>query len=136
MQRKLAPRFKGLVGQLSRDPRLKRAIAKARRQSRGTRTTQLENLAELYLLTLTFVSHFLRKKKARALEEHMDLVSFLVQLSLSLKENVFDRPEVKQWFARGSRHNLSASPQKRRSTRAKERTSTRRARREVARTVM
>jgi hypothetical protein len=104
IQKKPVPALSSLVRQLSRDRRLKQAIVKVRRRSRGKRRTQLESVADLYLLILAIVAQFSRKKRARALEQQMDVVSFLVQLSLSVKENIFDRPEVQQLFARGSQH--------------------------------
>ena len=91
-----------LLKELRRDPRLKRIVNKARRQSLKKDAARLENTTDLFLLSLAIASRFVSKKTARALDEFMDIVYFLVQVSLLLKENVFDRPEVKEFFGHGS----------------------------------
>lgn len=103
IQRKHTPALSDLVRQLSRDPSLKRVIAKVRHQSRGKGRTELEKVTDLYLVLVAIMAQFSRKKRARTLEEHMNVVAFLVQLSLAVKENIFDRPEVKQFFDRSSK---------------------------------
>ena len=45
----------------------------------------------------------MKKKKARALKEQTEIMHFLVQISLLLKENVLARPEVKEFFSRSAR---------------------------------
>jgi hypothetical protein len=52
---------------------------------------------------LAIASRFATKKKARALDELMDIIFLLVQVSLLLKENIFDRPEVKKFFSQSSK---------------------------------
>jgi len=103
-----AATLRRVVKELSRDPQVKRVIAKGRRQSRGKGSlgkgsrakgaTTVESLLDTYLLLLAIAARFSRKKKARALEKHMDLVRFLTQASLLLKENILDRPEVRKFF--------------------------------------
>jgi hypothetical protein len=95
--------FKNLLKGLSRDPRLKRVIAKAQRQTRGKGEAKVENVTGILLLLLAIASRFASKKKARALDELMDVIYLLVQVSLLLKENIFDRPEVKEFFSQSSR---------------------------------
>jgi len=92
-----------LVRELSRDPLLKRAVAGARRKTRGKGVARVENATGIVLLLLGVASRFAKKKKARALDEAMDLIYLLVQVSVVLKENVFDRPEVKRFFNQGFR---------------------------------
>jgi hypothetical protein len=96
-----ATKLSKLLKALSRDPRLRKVIAQARRRSRNTLGSQVESLVNVYLALSTIASGLSKKKKARAIEEHIDLVYFLVQLGLLLKENVFDRPEVQDFFSRG-----------------------------------
>lgn len=100
---KNAARFSKLLKELSRDSRLKRAVAKGRRRSHAKRRSQIENLLDMCLLFSAVASRFLKKKKARALDKQMDIVYFLVQVSLLLKENIFDRPEVQEFFGRNAR---------------------------------
>jgi len=95
--------FKKLMKELARDPRLKRVIAKARSQSRGKGGARVENVTGVVLLLLAIASRFATKKKARALDKLMDVIYLLVQVSLLLKENVFDRPEVKDFFTHSSK---------------------------------
>jgi len=87
---------------LSRDPQLKRAITTARRRSPQGRSP-LENLADLYVLLATVAAQLMKKKRARALQEQTDMIHFLVQISLMVKENILARPEVKEFFTRSAR---------------------------------
>ena len=98
---KNANQFKELLKELSRDPRLKRIIAS--RRSRGRRGGKIERAADVLLALLRLTLRFATKKKARALDELMDAIYLLVQVSLLLKENVFDRPEVQRFFRQSSK---------------------------------
>lgn len=104
-----------LLRELSRDPELRRIIAKARRgaggKTRGQTGVKVENMTSLVLLSLGIASRFVKKKKARALDEAMDVIYLLVQVSLLLKENIFDRPEVKRFFSQSFRQIYSAAEQ-------------------------
>lgn len=95
--------FTNLLKELGRDPRLKRVIAKAKRQTGGKGVAKVENVTDIFLLILAIASRFATKKKARALDEMMDVIYLLVQVSLLLKENIFDRPEVKEFFSQSSK---------------------------------
>ena len=99
--------FKNLLDDLGRDPRLKRVIAKARRQIKKKDGARAENWPDFLLLGLAILSRFASKKKSRAVHEFMDWVYLLVQVSLLLKENIFDRPEVKEFFSQQSERLLS-----------------------------
>jgi hypothetical protein len=100
---KNATKLRKLLKEWSRDPRLKQVIAKARRgSSHDKRESQIESLANVYLALSTIAAGLSKKKKARALEEHIDVVYFLVQVGLLLKEHIFDRPEVKDFFNRSA----------------------------------
>jgi hypothetical protein len=93
--------LKKLLKELGRDPRLRRVIAK--RHTRGKGGAKVENITDIVLLILAIASRFATKKKARALDELMDIIALLVQVSLLLKENIFDRPEVKEFFSHSSK---------------------------------
>jgi hypothetical protein len=95
--------FRNLLKGLGRDPRLKRVIAKAKRQTRGKDGAKVESVTDIALLLLAIASRFTTKKKARALDELMDMIYLLVQVSLLLKENIFDRPEVREFFSHSSK---------------------------------
>ena len=64
---------------------------------------EFESAAGLFLLGLSDRSRFAKKKKARALDELGDLIYLLVQVSVMLKENIFDRPEVREFFSQRSK---------------------------------
>ncbi len=91
--------FAHVTKELSRDPRLKQALARARSKTRGKEVRRVDDATGMALLLLGTVSRFTKRKKARALEEAMDLIYLLVQVSIVLKENVFDRPAVKKFFS-------------------------------------
>ena len=93
--------FNDLLKVLGRDPRLKRVMA--RRRIRGKGGANVEHVTDIVLLLLAIASRFATKKKARALDELMDIIFLLVQVSLLLKENIFDRPEVKKFFSQSSK---------------------------------
>jgi len=92
-----------LLAELSRDPQVKRAVAKTRRRRPGKTTAKVESVTRVVLLLMGIASRFAKKKRARALEEAMDAVDLLIQLSIALKENIFDRPEVRRFFSRSFR---------------------------------
>jgi len=92
-----------LVKKLSKDPQVKQAIAQARRRSRSKNRAEVEGVTNMLLLALAVAARFSKKKKARALDDLGDLLYVLVQASLLLKENIFDRPEVKKFFSKSSK---------------------------------
>ena len=94
---------KNLLKELSRDARLRRVIAKAKRRTRGKGGAKVETATDMLLLLMAIASRFAKKKKARALDELMEIIYLLVQVSLLLKENIFDRPEVKEFFSHRSK---------------------------------
>ena len=96
-------KYRKLLKELSRDPRLKQVIVKARRQPRAKAGTKVETATSMFLLLSAIVSRFSKKKRARAIDELADVVHLLVQVSLLLKENTFDRPEVKKFFRKTSK---------------------------------
>ena len=100
---KKAPTFRTLAKELSRDPRLKKVMARAGRQPRGRDRAKVEQVTGLLSVMLTVASRFSKKKRARAIEDLRDAIDLLVQASLLLKENVFDRPEVKRFFKQRSK---------------------------------
>lgn len=93
--------FKDLLKELARDPRVKRVIGK--RRSRGKRGGKIQPEAGIVLSLLGIASRFMTKKRARAFDELVDAIYLLVQVSLLLKENVFDRPEVKRFLKQRSK---------------------------------
>lgn len=97
-----ANKYRKLLKELSRDPRLKQVIAKAKRQPRAKAGTKVETVTSMFLLVSAIISRFSKKKKARAIDELVDIVHLLIQVSFLLKENIFDRREVKKFFRQTS----------------------------------
>ena len=95
--------YRKLLAELSRDPRLKRIIAKTRRGRGRINATTVDSATSVFVLLSTIAARFSKKKRARTIEELADIIQLLVQVSLLLKENVFDRPEVKRFFRQRSR---------------------------------
>lgn len=108
---KNASGFGKLVKDLRRDPRVKKAVAKAVRQSRDPDIKKVEDVTGIAVLMMKIASSFAKKKKARAIEEAMDMIYLLVQVSIVLKENLFDRPEVKKFFSESFRQIYTAAEQ-------------------------
>lgn len=87
-------RFKKLISDLSRDPKLREAINKINEKSRlGQHVKALRDF-------LPFVAKLSRLggKKTAALGEHLSLIVFLFEISILVKKNVFERPEVQRFF--------------------------------------
>ena len=93
--------FKDVLKELGRDPRVKRVIAKRRSRRKGV--GKIERVSDVILVLLAIASRFAPKKKARVLDELMDSIYLLVRVSLLLKENVFDRREVREFLSQSSK---------------------------------
>ena len=91
-----------LLGALGRDRQLRRILADLKRASRKKKSNQTETMTGFFLLSLAIIAKFASKKKTRALEELLEVVYLLVQLSFLVKENIFDRPEVKKFIGQHS----------------------------------
>ena len=94
-----ASQVKNLLRELGRDPRLKPVIANAKRRKGNKGGAEVEQVTSIFLFLMAVVSRFVKKKKARSIDGLMDIIYLLVQVSLVLKENIFDRPEVKEFFS-------------------------------------
>ena len=103
--------FANIAKELGRDPRLKQAITTARSKTRGKEIRRVDEATGIALSLLGIASRLSKRKKARALEEVMDVIYLLVQVSIVLKENVFDRPEVKKFFSQSFRQVYSLAQQ-------------------------
>lgn len=84
---------KRLVVRLSQDPKIKVAM-EGIRENTGGQHPQLGMLWQV----LTISGRFVAKRRSRAVAEVIDVITFLVTLSLIVKQNVFDRPEVREYF--------------------------------------
>lgn len=62
-----------------------------------------ETAAEVLVLSLAIASRFVSRKKARALEDAMAVAALAVQIGWLLKENVYERPEVKRFVRQRSK---------------------------------
>ncbi len=88
-------RFKKLISDLSQDPKIKAAIEKITEKSQvGQHVKALKD----FLPFITKLAKFGGKKTAMV-GQHLTLIIFLFELSVLLKTNVFDRPEVRKFFS-------------------------------------
>ncbi|MGE3681155.1 MAG: hypothetical protein AB7G93_05455 [Bdellovibrionales bacterium] len=92
--------FSALLLKLSQDQKLRAAIESLRR-----RTThpaggphRFESLPEAALQIALLAGRFIGRKRARTVADVVDVITFLVSLSLLVKQNVFDRPEVRAFL--------------------------------------
>lgn len=87
-------RFKKLISDLSQDPQVKVAIEKLNSKSQiGQHVKSLKD----FLPFITKLAAFGGKKTAMV-GQHLTLIIFLFELSVLLKTNIFDRPEVRKFF--------------------------------------
>jgi hypothetical protein len=88
--------FKSLLKKLSEDPKLREAIRAIGKNSDKNFAALSQGLAS----TLLLAGRFVGKGRMRTLANVIDAAVFLVSLSLLIKQNVFDRPEVREFFSR------------------------------------
>lgn len=89
-------RFKKLLKKLAEDPKVRAALQTSQLKNENSRKVQ--NFKDLFRQVIGIGARVLGRKRARLIADWVDLVSVLVDLSLILKENVFDRPEVRSFF--------------------------------------
>ena len=94
--------FKTLLQELSKDPRIKKVIGQAKARLKNENSLKALGVTDFLILLIAVFSKFLSKKKARILEDLIEPLLLLFQVSLILKENVFDRPEVREFFSKHS----------------------------------
>lgn len=94
MTRFKSARFRVLLKELARDPQVRKALDKISEKSKmGQHVKALKDF-------LPFVTKFSKigGRRAAALSEHLTLIILLFELSILLKTNIFDRPEVQKFF--------------------------------------
>lgn len=88
--------FKNLVKKLSEDPKLREAIHTIGKNSDKNFAAISQGIAT----TLLLAGRFVGKGRMRQVTAIIDVAVFLISLSLLIKQNVFDRPEVRAFFAK------------------------------------
>lgn len=88
--------FKSLLKKLSEDPKLREAIRKISVNSDKNFAALSQGLAT----TLLLAGRFIGKARMKRITTFIDVAVFLISLSLLIKQNVFDRPEVREFIAR------------------------------------
>jgi hypothetical protein len=95
MQRFKTQRFKDLIKELSQDPAVKAALDKISHKSKlGQHVKSLKD----FLPILGKFSAKFGGKKTIAVTETITLIVVLFEVSVLIKQNMFDRPEVKRFF--------------------------------------
>ena len=90
--------FTDLLKKLSSDPKIKEAIRQASEQATSASHFKAQSAMGLIKYLLKYTATFLGKKKAQKFNEYSEYVVVLITVSLILKKNIFDRPEVKEFF--------------------------------------
>ncbi len=88
-----AAQFKKLLADLSKDPEIRAAIEKMSAQGGRSNAQALKDF-------LPFVVKLskLGGRRMTIIGQYFGMLLFLFELSIILKKNVFDRPEVQQFF--------------------------------------
>jgi hypothetical protein len=89
-------RFKELIKDLSQDPKFKAALEKVAEKSKAG--LHVKSLKE-FLPLIGKLSTKFGGKKTMAVTETITLFIVLFEVSVLIKQNVFDKPEVKQFFS-------------------------------------
>lgn len=93
---KVGVEFKALLKKLGEDPKLREAIKRIGQNSDKNFAALSQGLAT----TLLLAGRFVGKARMRKITTFIDVAVFLISLSLLIKQNVFDRPEVREFIAR------------------------------------
>ena len=91
---KFKTEFKTLIKKLSQDPNLREAIDTMGRM----KNKDFAVLPQAIGTALLFAGRFAGKGRMRSVTNFVDAALFLISLSLLIKQNVFDRPEVQEFF--------------------------------------
>jgi len=86
--------FKSLLKKLSEDPKLREAIQSITENGDKNFAALSKGLAT----TLLFAGRFVGKGRMRTFIGFIDAAVFLIYLSLMIKQNVFDKPEVREFI--------------------------------------
>lgn len=85
--------FKALLKKLSQDPKLREAIQSMTENSDRNFAALSKGLAT----TLLLAGRFVGKGRIKTFISFIDAAVFLISLSLMIKQNVFDKPEVRDF---------------------------------------
>lgn len=91
-------RIKELIKKLSADPKIKSAMAELKANSNAENAYYSKSFLDLMVYILKASGGFLGKRKAKVIIEVVEVTGFVISISLILKKNLFDRPEVRQYF--------------------------------------
>lgn len=89
-----AARFKNLLAELSKDPQVRVAMDRMSKSGGDRFNTQALRDFLPFIVRLSKLGG----RRVVVLGQYFGLLLFLFELSLILKKNIFDRPEVKQFF--------------------------------------
>lgn len=88
---------KKLIELLKKDPTLKEQLKRFKGRN-DVAVPEAKSPVSALLNVASVMGKFTGKKKALILAAHIDTVVLLVSLSMFLKTNVFDRPEIQEFF--------------------------------------
>lgn len=91
--------FKSLLKKLSQDPKLREAIHALCKNGDKNFAAISQGVAT----TLLVAGRFVGKGRMKTFIGFVDAAIFLISLSLLVKQNIFDRPEVREFLAKSWR---------------------------------
>lgn len=87
-----------LLSDLSKDPKIKTAIDQLKSNYSADPAHKISNIKDIALVALKLGAKFTGRKGARLVQETLDAIGLLIQISFLVKTNIFDRPEVQAFF--------------------------------------
>lgn len=90
--------FSDLLDLLSKDPTLREAIDQYKAGGHSTQTLQAQSMIEGLGHIAQVAAKFMNKKKTDMITHYVEIVGLVLTLSVFLKVNLLDRPEVQSFL--------------------------------------
>ncbi len=87
-----------LLSDLSQDPKIKSAIDQLKNKYKPDVDNKMDSFKDMAFLALKVGAKFVNRRKARIIEDTLEALGILVQISFLIKANIFDKPEVQLFF--------------------------------------
>ncbi len=87
-----------LLSDLSQDPKIKSAIEQLKNKYKPEVDNKMDSIMALAFLALKVGAKFVNRRRARIIEDTLEALGILVQVSFLIKSNIFDKPEVQLFF--------------------------------------
>ena len=87
-----------LLSELSQDPKIKTAIDQLKEKYKPNAEAKIDSLKDMAFLALKLGTKFVNRRRARVIEDTLEALGILVQISFLIKANIFDKPVVQVFF--------------------------------------